>query len=89
MFRGERPAVTAVLEVEWVLRGAYGYCVAEAARALRAFGGLPTVTVEDGALVPMSSTWPRTRWTLHTPYTRGDRVSLRELGQVGVSGIEL
>lgn len=43
--------VTVVLEVEWVLRSAYGYRPADVARALRAFAGLPTVTVEDGAIV--------------------------------------
>lgn len=43
--------VTVVLEVEWVLRSAYGFDRAAVARALRAFGGLPTVRVEDGALV--------------------------------------
>jgi len=44
-------AVTVILETEWVLRSAYGYRPADVARALRAFAGLPTVTVEDGALV--------------------------------------
>ncbi|HEY0120189.1 MAG TPA: type II toxin-antitoxin system VapC family toxin [Rhizobium sp.] len=44
-------AATVVLEVEWVLRSTYGYGPIDVARALRAFGGLPTVTVEDAALV--------------------------------------
>ncbi|EJK80082.1 type II toxin-antitoxin system VapC family toxin [Rhizobium rhizogenes] len=44
-------AATVVLEVEWVLRSTYGYRPTDVARALRAFGGLPTVTVEDAALV--------------------------------------
>lgn len=44
-------AVTVILEVEWVLRSAYGYGPAEVARALRAFAGLPTVTVGDEAVV--------------------------------------
>ena len=44
-------AATVVLEVEWVLRSTYGYHPTDVARALRAFGGLPTVTVEDAALV--------------------------------------
>jgi predicted nucleic acid-binding protein len=43
--------VTVVLEVEWVLRGTYQYRPADVTRALRAFGGLPTVTIEDGAAV--------------------------------------
>lgn len=44
-------AVTVVLESDWVLRSTYDCHPAEVARALRAFGGLPTVTVEDEALV--------------------------------------
>jgi predicted nucleic-acid-binding protein len=44
-------AVTVLLEVEWVLRSAYGYQAADIVRALRAFAGLPTVTVEDSAMV--------------------------------------
>jgi predicted nucleic-acid-binding protein len=43
--------VTALLEAERVLRSAYGYQVADVVRALRVFAGLPTVTVEDGAMV--------------------------------------
>lgn len=43
--------VTVALEVEWVLRSAYGYGSAEVAGALRAFGGLPTVTIEEAAVV--------------------------------------
>lgn len=44
-------AITVVLEVEWVLRSTYGYRPKEVAGALRAFAGLPTVTVEDGAML--------------------------------------
>jgi predicted nucleic-acid-binding protein len=43
-------AITVMLEVEWVLRSTYEYGSAEVARALRAFAGLPTVTVEDSAI---------------------------------------
>lgn len=43
--------VTVLLETEWVLRSAYGYAVKDIVAALRAFGGLPGVTVEDAALV--------------------------------------
>ncbi|WP_103175189.1 type II toxin-antitoxin system VapC family toxin [Paracoccus sp. SY] len=43
--------VTVVLETEWVLRSAYGHGPADVARALRAFGGLPHVTVEDASIV--------------------------------------
>lgn len=44
-------AITVILEVEWVLRSAYAYQAADVARALRVFAGLPTATVEDGAMV--------------------------------------
>ncbi|WP_413875936.1 type II toxin-antitoxin system VapC family toxin [Albidovulum sp.] len=42
---------TVAIEAEWVLRSAYGYKPAEVAKALRAFGGLPTVTIEDAGIV--------------------------------------
>jgi predicted nucleic-acid-binding protein len=50
---GEAVFVTAtvLLETEWVLRSAYSYKGPDVARALKAFGGLPTVTVEDAAAV--------------------------------------
>ncbi|QQN66303.1 type II toxin-antitoxin system VapC family toxin [Bradyrhizobium diazoefficiens] len=50
---GERvfATITVLLEVEWVLRGAYEYRAADVVPALRGFAGLPTVTVEDGAMV--------------------------------------
>lgn len=41
--------ITVMLEAEWVLRSTYGYRPGEVAGALRAFAGLPTVTVEDAA----------------------------------------
>ncbi|KUM26643.1 twitching motility protein PilT [Mesorhizobium loti] len=44
-------AVTVLLEAEWVLRSAYGYNLTEIVRVLRAFGGLPTVEMEDAAIV--------------------------------------
>ena len=44
-------AVTVILEVEWVLRSAYGYAPPDIIRALRAFGGLRTVQIEDPAIV--------------------------------------
>lgn len=44
-------AITVMLEVEWVLRSAYGLAPLEIARTLRAFSGLPTVEVEDGTVV--------------------------------------
>lgn len=47
-------AVTVALETEWVLRSAYGYSKVVAANAIRAFLGLPTVTIEDADLVATS-----------------------------------
>lgn len=44
-------AVTVVLETEWVLRSTYSYKPADVARALRAFGGLPGVKIEDAGAV--------------------------------------
>lgn len=46
--------VTVMLEVEWVLRSTYGFRPPDVARALRGFGGLPTVTVEDGGIVAVA-----------------------------------
>lgn len=43
--------VTVVLETEWVLRSAYGAKPGDVAKALRAFGGLPQVSIEDAAIV--------------------------------------
>jgi predicted nucleic acid-binding protein len=43
--------VTVILETEWVLRSAYGFPPRAVIDALRAFGGLPTVTVEDASHV--------------------------------------
>ncbi len=43
--------VTVVLEAEWVLRSTYEYRASDVIGALRAFAGLPTVAVEDEALV--------------------------------------
>ena len=44
-------AATVMLETEWVLRSAYGYRPADVIGALRAFAGLPTVTVDDATAV--------------------------------------
>jgi predicted nucleic acid-binding protein len=43
--------VTVVLELEWVLRSAYDHPAADVIRALRAFAGLPTVSIEDANAV--------------------------------------
>ena len=44
-------AATVILETEWVLRSAYGHDQAAIVNALRALGGLPTVEIEDAAIV--------------------------------------
>ena len=44
-------ATTVLLESEWVLRGAYGFSRIEVAAALRAFAGLPGVSVENPDLI--------------------------------------
>lgn len=40
-------STTVLLESEWVLRSVYGFAPEEVAAALRAFAGLPGVTVEN------------------------------------------
>ena len=42
---------TVFLESEWVLRGVYGFSPKEVCRALRAFAGLPGVSVENPPLL--------------------------------------
>lgn len=44
-------STTVLLECEWVLRSVYGFSRREVATALRAFAGLPGVTVENPALL--------------------------------------
>ena len=48
---------TVLLEVEWVLRGAYGRPSEQIIPALRAFAGLPGVSVEDAGLVAKAMDW--------------------------------
>lgn len=43
--------ITVMLEAEWVLRSVYEYQPRDVCRALRAFAGLPGLTIEDEALV--------------------------------------
>lgn len=43
--------ITVMLEAEWVLRSVYEYPPGDVCRALRAFAGLPGMTIEDEALV--------------------------------------
>jgi predicted nucleic-acid-binding protein len=48
---------TVLLEVEWVLRGVYDMSSKRIIPALRAFAGLPGVSVEDPALVVKAMDW--------------------------------
>lgn len=41
---------TVLMETEWVLRSVYAYAPAQLVEALRAFAGLPRVTLEDPVL---------------------------------------
>lgn len=50
-------ATTVLLEAEWVLRSVYGYAASPLAQALRAFAGLPHVTVEDPSLAAQALDW--------------------------------
>lgn len=44
-------STTVVLETEWVLRSVYSFDSTQVCAALRAFAGLPRVSLEDPALV--------------------------------------
>ncbi len=48
---------TVLLESEWVLRSVYGYAADRLAKALRAFAGLPHVTIEDAGQTAQALDW--------------------------------
>jgi predicted nucleic acid-binding protein len=48
---------TVLLETEWVLRSVYGFTPVDVAKALRAFAGLPSVTLEDAAMIANALDW--------------------------------
>jgi predicted nucleic acid-binding protein len=48
---------TVLLETEWVLRSVYGFTRIEVAKALGAFAGLPSVTLEDAAMSAKALDW--------------------------------
>ena len=57
---GQKPVFvprTVLLEVEWVLRGIYDLSSNQVVPALRAFAGLPGVSVEDASLVAKALDW--------------------------------
>jgi len=49
--------ITVLLETEWVLRSVYGYAAPQLAKALRAFAGLPHVTIEDEGQAAQALDW--------------------------------
>lgn len=50
-------STTVVLESEWVLRGAYGLAREDLIQALRAFAGLPNVTLQEPERVAAALAW--------------------------------
>jgi predicted nucleic acid-binding protein len=48
---------TVLLETEWVLRSVYGFTPAKVAETLLAFAGLPTVALDDPALIAKALDW--------------------------------
>jgi predicted nucleic-acid-binding protein len=48
---------TVLLETEWVLRSVYDFTPVQVANALGAFAGLPSVTLEDAALIRTALDW--------------------------------
>ena len=57
---GQKPVFvsrTVLLEVEWVLRGVYDMPLERIIPALRAFAGLPGVSVEDAGMVARAMDW--------------------------------
>jgi predicted nucleic acid-binding protein len=49
--------LTVLLETEWVLRAVFDFAAAEVAGALRAFAGLPRVSVENPEVVSTALVW--------------------------------
>lgn len=48
---------TVLLETEWVLRSVYGYSASQLVAALRAFAGLPRVTIDDADATAEALEW--------------------------------
>ncbi|HEY8033437.1 MAG TPA: type II toxin-antitoxin system VapC family toxin [Methylocella sp.] len=48
---------TVFLETEWVLRSVYGVTSVAVAKALSAFAGLPTVSLDEPALIGKALAW--------------------------------
>lgn len=52
-------ATTVLLETEWVLRSGYDFPAERIVEALRAFAGLPGITLEDPQLADRALGWAR------------------------------
>ena len=50
-------AVTVVLETAWVLRSVYRYAPEQVVDALRGFAGLPSVSLQNAALIARALKW--------------------------------
>jgi predicted nucleic-acid-binding protein len=50
-------SITVLLEVEWVLRGAFKYTPSVIVKSLRGFAGLPGVTIERPELAERAFDW--------------------------------
>ena len=50
-------ATTVLFEAEWVLRSVYNNAAGQLAKALRAFAGLPHVTIEEPAIAAQALDW--------------------------------
>jgi predicted nucleic acid-binding protein len=48
---------TVLLETEWVLRSVFEFTPTEIAKALADFAGLPSVTLEDAAIIATALDW--------------------------------
>jgi len=48
---------TVLLETEWVLRSVFGFTPTEIAQALTDLAGLPSVTLEDAAIIATALDW--------------------------------
>lgn len=90
--------VTVALEVEWVLRSAYGFPAAQVCQALRAFGGLPTVEMAEAQAVAraldLAAAGLDFADALHLCLSRGcagfatfDRAMVRAAQSVGETGV--
>ena len=88
---------TVLLEAEWVLRSAYGLAAREVIEALRAFAGLPNVTLQDperaGRALDMAADGMDFADALHLAAAQGgfrtfDKRLLKRAGDLGLPDVE-